>query len=311
MIGCGAWGSAYLRTLTSMPEANLLYVCDKNEEIQRNVVSRFPSLSITGDYQTILKDSKVRAVFIATPPQTHFQIAADCIAAGKSVMVEKPTTTTTESTMELVQLAEKSGQVLMSGHQMIHHPTVECIRDHIYQGHFGDIKFMNFERTNCNIYRKDVNVLWDLAVHDLTIMFSLLASKPRWICARAVKWKDSLPLGIMSIDCGYANGTLVHIHTNWHHPKKIRRFYIIGTEMMAEFDDTRNADEKLIQVRPGSKPAKVKTAWEEPLRRQCKYFLQCVEKGQKPDPKGVDAVVLMRVMEAVEESIKTGNSVYL
>ncbi|MBM7855537.1 putative dehydrogenase [Desulfohalotomaculum tongense] len=311
LIGCGVWGSAYLRTLNAMPEANLLYVCDQKRAVREMVAAKFPHIKVTGSYHPLLNDSDVQAVIIATPPHSHYEIAADCLTNGKAVLVEKPTTTNMKDTEKLVRLAQENKQILMTGHLMEYHPAVEILKNHISRGAFGDIKFLNFERTNCSVYRKDVSVLWDLTVHDLTIMFYLLESKPVWVSARGIKWNEDLPMGILLVSCGFSDHTLVHIHNNWHYSQKIRRLNIVGTEMMAEFDDTRKPGPKLTFLRPNAGVQNVAVPVEKPLQRQCAHFLNCVRRKKQPRSGGAGALRVIKMMEAIESSVLKKQIVYL
>ncbi|MBO8137434.1 MAG: Gfo/Idh/MocA family oxidoreductase [Desulfotomaculum sp.] len=310
LIGCGAWGSAYLRTLSAMPEADLLYVCDSNKEVQKKLALAYPQIKVISDYQNLLNDPEVQAVIIATPPGSHYQIAADCLTSGKSILVEKPITTNLDDAKKLVKLAWDTGRVLMPGHLMVYHPAIEIVKDYIERDVFGEIKFMHFQRTNINKYREDVNVLWDLTIHDLYIMFYLLQDVPVRVYARGMKWKEDLPMGVMLVDCEFSDNILVHIHSSWHSTGKKRRLCVVGTELMAEFNGTASVDKNLILVRPDGHTEEVYLPKEEPLYRQCKHFLQCIQQDKQPLSNGVDAVLITDLMEKIDYSLALRKAVY-
>lgn len=311
LIGCGKWGKNYLKTLDAMPEARLLYVCDLSQEAQQMVTINFPKIKVVGDYRIALKDSAVKAMIIATPPLFHYEIAANCMTNGKAVLIEKPVTTSVAETAQLVNIAKKTKQVMMTGHLMQYHPAVEVIKNYISQGVFGDIKFLAFERTNANIFRQDIDVLGDLSVHDLAVLLYLLEQQPKWVSAYGIKAAEDLPMGIVSIDIGFSDNTLAHIHGNWHYHKKTRNTSVIGTEGRANFDDTEEQNKKLIFIPNKKKVSHVKIEGKEPLYKQCDHFINCVSNGLSPRSGPDDALKVMKVMEAVVLSIMEKRTIYL
>ncbi|WP_031515095.1 Gfo/Idh/MocA family protein [Desulfofalx alkaliphila] len=312
LIGCGAWGSAYLRTLTKIKGANLLYVCDKNLATLEAVAQRHPRVITTDNYKLILRDPKVQAVIVATPAVTHYSIAADCLANDKAVLVEKPITDNVKDAKDLVRLSVAKDQILMIGHLMEYHPAVERLKEYVRAGAFGSLKYIHCERTNCNVSRQDINVISDLAVHDFTVLLYLLDSRPRWVSARGRKWLDGSPLATVLIDMGFPNDLLVHLHTNWHYPLKTRKISIIGDKMMALFDDTRRENEKLTILREGKKELEnIILPRETPLYRQCTHFVDCVIEHRQPRTCGSDAIRVMELIEAIEQAIETNSTVYL
>ncbi len=311
LIGCGAWGSSYLKTLSTMPDVKLAYVCDLNQDVIQKVNRINSQAKVITDYHRLLNDRDVRAVVIATPPPSHYQIAADCLSGGKSVLIEKPMTTDLKDAEKLVELAEQTGQVLMTGHLMEYHPAVELLKEFIRQGMFGEIKFLNFERTNFNVYRHDVNVLWDLAVHDLTVLSYLLDREPKGCWAKGINWQGKLPLGTALISLKYADGILAHIHANWHYCKKARQFTVVGTKMAAVFDDTRDFDKKLLLIEANGAQRYVQVPPVQPLYLQCAHFIDCIVNNKSPRTGGANALKIMKQIEQIQKSLDENQPVSL
>ncbi len=311
MIGCGAWGESYLRTLITIPDIKLTYVCDLNQHVLQKVNSLSSQIKVVEDYHALLDDKRLNAVIIATPPPSHYQIAADCLMCGKAVLIEKPMTTNLEDAEKLVRLGEKKGQVLMTGHLMKYHPAVKVLKEYIAQGRFGEIRFLNFERTNFNYYRQDVNVLWDLAVHDLTVLNYLIESDPNWLWAKGNSWRQDLPLGTALVSLGFENGLLAQIHADWHYYKKSRHFAVVGTKMTAVFDDTEDYEHKLLLIESNSKRCYLQVPCTEPLYLQCSHFIDCVRSNKLPLSAGRNALKIMNMIELTEKSLHNNQVIYL
>lgn len=306
LIGCGKWGSNYLDTLQTIIRGKLLYVCDLNEEIRNKIAVSYPETKVVDHYQTILNDPQVQGVIIATPPDTHYSLAVDCLNSDKSVLVEKPVTESYITAQKLVDLADQRGQVLMVGHLMQYHPAVQLIKKHFDQGNIGRLRFLDFTRTNCQIYRKDVNVLADLAVHDLSILLFILEEPPLWVQAVGVKWQEEIPLGSVVITAAFPGGALAHIHANWHYSVKQRRISVIGTKGLMEFDDCVKKDSPAVTIinAKGEKDY-IATDRTKPLYQQCMHFIDCINNGHRSLSNAKNALKVMKFLDAVERSLTT------
>ncbi|MEG6616327.1 Gfo/Idh/MocA family oxidoreductase [Peptococcaceae bacterium 1198_IL3148] len=310
LIGCGKWGKNYLKTLDALPDARLLYVCDLSEEARQRVTLNFPNVKVVEDYRIALSDSEVAAVIIATPPLSHFEIAANCMTNGKAVLIEKPIASDVAETVKLANIAKQTGQVMMTGHLMLYHPAVEAMKSFIDKGIFGDIKYVTFERTNFNIYRQDIDVLGDLSVHDLAVLLYLFEQQPQWVSAHGISMGTELPMGIVSIDIGFADNALAHIHANWHYHKKTRNISLIGTNGKAIFDDTAEQNRKLTLISDGKiRPQVIEE--KEPLSSQCAHFINCVRNNAPARSGPENALQVMRLMETIIFSIIKQRTIYL
>lgn len=309
LIGCGKWGINYLRTLQTVTEAELLYVCDLDQSKRSEITARYPEIRVVDNYQTILRDTSVQGVIIATPPDSHYQLAINCLNSGKAVLVEKPVTDSYQAAEKLVEVVGQSGQILMVGHLMQYHPGVELIKQYYDQGVLGELKFLDFTRTNCQIYRKDVNVLADLAIHDLAVLLYLLEEEPLWVRAMGIKWQPELPLGSVVITVGFASGVLAHIHANWHYPIKQRRISVIGVQGLVEFDDVTAVPYSLALINATGEKSYAVPDLAQPLYRQCIHFINCINNGSSPRSDAKSALKVMKLLEAVERSLATQSTV--
>ena len=285
-----------------------MYVCDLDQSKRSEIIAHYPQLKVVDNYQTILCDPQVRGVIIATPPESHYQLAVNCLKSGKAVLVEKPVTDSYQSAHKLMEVADQSGQVLMVGHLMQYHPGVELIKQYYDQGMLGELKFLDFNRTNCQIYRTDVNVLADLAIHDLAVLLYLLEEEPLWVRAVGIKWQPDLPLGSVVITVNFASGVLANVHANWHYPIKQRRISIIGDQGLVEFDDVAVPYSVALINATGEK-SYLTPDMAKPLHRQCIHFINCINSGAAPRSDSKSALKVMKLLEAVERSLATQSTV--
>jgi predicted dehydrogenase len=311
LIGCGKWGKNYLNTIDAIPNARLLYVCDLHQEAQQLVKLNFPDIKVVEDYQIVLQDSAVKAVIIATPPLSHYEIAANCMTNGKAVLIEKPITTNVAETIGLMKIANETNQILMTGHLMLYHPAVETIKNYISEGVLGDIKFLSFERANANIFRRDIDVIGDLSIHDLAVLLYLLEQQPQWVSACGIKVADDLPIGTVSIDIGFSDNTMAHIQGNWHYHKKTRSASVLGTRGMMNFDDTEEINKKLTFITSEGEIRRLIIDKQQPLNRQCEHFINCVCNKTSPRTGSDNALKVMKLIDAIMLSIMKKRTIYL
>src|SRR5713226_2287139 len=240
VIGWGYWGPKIARNLDSLPHAVITMVADSDAH-------RLTSLAVN-QYQswvrktTLAEDifrSDVDGVIIATPVRTHYRLAKEALLHGKHVLVEKPLTADVAEAEELVKLAEKQHRVLMVGHTFEYSPAVNELRKLVQSGDLGKIYCIEAERLNLGLFRSDINVIWDLAPHDISILLYLLGQSPEHIKVQAHAHLQSRIHDIAHLDFGYSDGMTAHIHVSWLHPCKVRRVTVIGDKSMAVYADTR------------------------------------------------------------------------
>lgn len=251
VIGAGYWGPNLVRTALATPALQLEWLCDLDEERARKVLGRYTTVKATTSYDTVLSDPAVAAVAIATPAATHFDLVRSALEAGKHVLVEKPLTSSAADGQKLARLAERSGLVLMCDHTYCYTPTVRRIRNLIRDGEIGDVQFVDSVRINLGLVQPDVDVLWDLAPHDLSILDFVL---PPDVVPVAVAAHAADPIGAGRACLAYlsiwlSTGALAHVHVNWLSPMKIRTTVIGGSRRTIVWDDMNPSARLMIHDR--------------------------------------------------------------
>jgi predicted dehydrogenase len=322
VIGYGYWGPNLVRNFSEIPGAQVTMVSDFKPELLAKVQARYPSIQVTTDCQDILADTKIDAVAIATPVSTHFDLALAALKAGKHVLVEKPMTVTSEQALRLIEEAERRNLVLMVDHTFVYTGAVRKMRDLVANDGLGDIYYYDSVRVNLGLFQHDVNVLWDLAVHDLSIMDYVLQSKPRAVSATGVSHIPGKPENIAYLTLFFDSNLIAHLHANWLAPVKVRRTLISGSQKMIVYDDlevsekvkiydkgiTVNGDtekvyEMLIGYRTGDMWAP-KLEMTEALRTEGLHFLRCIEQGERPITDGYAGLRVVKILEAATKSMK-------
>lgn len=331
VIGSGYWGSNYVRLLSQMPETALYAVCDTSADRLQTVKARFPEVSLYEDIEPILKRDDITAVVVCTNPASHFEVTKALLEAGKHVLVEKPMTLTGETSQSLVEIAERKGLTMMVGHIFLYHPAVERVKTAIQSGDTGEVHYLYAQRTNLGPIREDVNALWDLAPHDVSIFNYLLDSQPVWVSAVGTKFLRGNVEDAGFIVVGYQDGVIGNIHVSWADAHKVREVVVVGSKQRISFNDT-SPDEKVrifekgvaasatayadygeyqLLIRDGD-VISPKIPVVEPLKNEVMHFINCLQKGETPRSDGRNGLVVVKVMEAVNESVrKNGAPVHL
>src|SRR2546421_1252610 len=260
--------------------------------------------------------SEVDGVVIATPVRTHYRLAKEALLSGKHVLVEKPLTANIAEAEELVAIAQEQGRILMVGHTFEYNPAVNELRKIVQSGELGKIYCIEAERLNLGLFRSDINVIWDLAPHDVSILLYLLGEKPSQVAVQAHAHIQSHIHDIAHLDIGFANGITAHIHISWLHPCKIRRVTVIGDKRMAVYDDTNPAE----MLKVYSKGADVHADpvvsyrngeiiipyidWIEPLRLECEDFANAIRQGIQPRAHGGVGLSVVQVLSAAQSELE-------
>lgn len=323
VIGCGYWGPNLIRNFASASGARLMAVCDLQPERFAKLQQQYPAVEFVSDYEALLARPELDAVAIATPVSTHFKLAQMALAAGKHVMVEKPMTATVAEAQELVALAKVQNRVLMVDHTFAYTGAVRKIRDLVQTGQLGELLYYDSVRINLGLFQNDVNVLWDLAVHDLAIMDFALGQEPVAVSATGHAHLKGQHEDIAYMTCFFESNLIAHLHLNWLSPVKIRRTIIGGDKQMAVYDDLEPSEKLKIYDRGAS----LQNGGLEGLRKhkidyrmgdmhaphiapgealQCNtaHFIECIENGQTPLTDGQAGLRVVRILEAATESMK-------
>jgi predicted dehydrogenase len=327
VVGCGVWGMNYLRVFSELPDSVVVGACDQSDERLALVHKRFPSVRLFGVLQQVLYDPEIEAVVIATPATTHYEIARECLRHGKHVLVEKPITTRVEEGEELIELAEAGKLVLMVGHTFLYNSGIRKVKECMVQEEFGRVYYLHATRTNLGPIRQDVNAIWDLASHDVSIFNFLLDSQPLWVSATGARLLNNCREDVGFITLGYPDSILGNVHVSWADPNKVREVVVVGSNRRIVFDDMNNLERVKI-FEKGVTPSETevdsfgefkllvrdgdivspKVDASEPLTNQGTHFLECIERGKRPLTDGRNGVDVVRVMQAVEKSLAAGGS---
>jgi predicted dehydrogenase len=321
IIGLGYWGPNLVRNFSRIKEVNIKYLCDLNQNNLENVSGFAPAALKTQSVDDVLADNEVEAVVIASPAATHHELAMKALNAGKHVFVEKPLALTVEQGKEMVETAEKNGLVLMVGHLMLYHPAVNYLRELVTKGELGEILYLYSQRLNLGKLRKDENVVWSLAPHDISMIFYLKDSKPVEVsCIGGDYLRDGVE-DVAFINIKFEDGSLAHIHVSWLDPHKTRKLTIVGSKKMAVFDDMESS-EKIKIFDKGVSYASPTAQYgeeislrfgdivipflkmQEPLFLECSHFIECVRERKKPVSDGRNGLEVLKVLDACNRSLK-------
>jgi predicted dehydrogenase len=322
VVGCGYWGINYVRIISELPDARVVAVCDQRSERLREVGRNYPEIQLTRDLDQILEHEAVDAVIICTTAATHYRIASQCLAAGKHVLIEKPLTTVTNDAERLMRMAQSRELILMVGHTFIYNAAIQTVRRYLYQENIGRLYYLYARRTNLGPIRTDVNAIWDLAPHDISIFNYLLDDRPRWVSAVGARVLGSDQEDVGFITLGYPREVVGNIHVSWADPNKVRELVAVGSNKRIVFDDL-NTMERVKVYAKGVAPAQPANSTfgefqyqirngdiisphieaSEPLKNQCKHFLECVEHGTEPLTHGQAGLDVVQVLTAIDKSI--------
>lgn len=325
LIGTGYWGPNIANSFLATGKARIRWICDTNETRLRAFAQRYPDARTTTEADVALADPALTAAAIATPTATHFSIAKAAIEAGKHVLVEKPLTTNSLEALELIQLAQTHSRTLMVGHVFQYNSTILALHDLIRQGSLGTIHYMNFTRTNLGPVRTDVNALWDLATHDISIMIHLMDAPPIAVSATGSAYLNRDVEDVVFATFRFANGTLANVHASWLNPRKVRTITVVGDQKMAVWDDLELREpiriyDKRVEVPP---PQAMEGSFLEyktlvvdggsvvpqipinrPLQAECSHFLDCIVERRTPHSDGYNGLAVIKALEAATLSMR-------
>lgn len=307
VIGWGYWGPKIARNLDTLSHGNVAMVADMDEFRLTSLRASQPWVQTTTQADNVFQ-SDVDGVILATPVRTHYQLARKALLAGKHVLVEKPLTADVSEAEELVALAQELGRVLMVGHTFEYNPAVNELRKLVRSGALGKIYCIEAERVNLGLFRSDINVIWDLAPHDISILLYVLGKKPAHIKVQAHSHLQSRIHDIAHLDLGFDDGMTAHIHVSWLHPNKIRRVTVIGDARMAVYDDTNQAEmlkiynkgadihaDPVVSYRFGEVTIPY-IDWAEPLHLECEDFARAIRTGEQPRAHGGVGLEVVRIL---------------
>ena len=323
MIGCGSWGSNWIRTLAALPDVELRWCCDLNEGLLARVKQQFPQVQTTANVRDVIGDSTLDGIVLATIAPTHYDLARQALEAGRHVMIEKPMTLSTTDAVDLTRLARERRRVLMVGHLLEYHPALLYIKQMIDSGELGEVYYVYSQRLNLGKVRTDENAWWSLAPHDVSVALRLLGSNPVSVQCRGQNVVQKNVADVVFGTIEFPGGKLAHIHVSWLDPHKTRKLTVVGAKRMIVFDDTLPAYKVTVHDKGFRLNQKMdsyadwitltqgdmvtpKIDATEPLLREAKHFVECIRKQQKPLSDGESGTMVVAVLEHGQRSLETG-----
>jgi len=322
VIGYGYWGPNLVRNFSEISGSSVVSVSDLRSERLALAKNRYPTIRTITDHQELIADPAIDAVVIATPVSTHFNLAMQALEDGKHILVEKPMTATADEGVRLIKKARKLKRVLLVDHTFVYMGAVRKIRELIQKGELGEIYYYDSTRVNLGLFQHDVNVTWDLAVHDLAILDYVLGAKAIAVSATGISHVSNAPENVAYMTLFFDSSLIAHINVNWLSPVKVRLTLIGGSKKMIVFDDLQPSEkikiydtgitvnnnpdslyDVLIGYRTGDMWAP-KFDTTEALRAEALHFVDCVENGRTPDTNGEMGLRVVQILEAATKSIR-------
>lgn len=322
VVGCGYWGPNLIRNFRAIPQARLKMMCDISDQRLQHLRSLYPEVECEKDYRRMIEQGNVDAVCVATSVKHHYPMAKAALQAGKHVLIEKPMADSAEHCEELLAIAQKNGLTLMVGHTFLYSAAVNKIKEIVDHRDIGDLRYISARRLNLGLFQKDINVAWDLAPHDISIVLHIMGEMPHSINCRGAAHTTPGVEDVTSMNLRFSNERSAIIQSSWIDPRKIREMTIVGSQRMIVYDDV-SAQEKIriFDVRVERPPhydtfAEFHYAYhygdmyvphlkqDEPLRTECQHFIDCIRNGTVPLTSGEKGLEVVRILEASNESLQ-------
>ncbi len=326
VVGCGYWGPNLIRNFRSLTDCQMKTMCDISVDRLDHLGSLYPEIEKETDFDRMLKEGGLDAVAVATAVKYHYPLAKAALEAGKHTFIEKPMASSTEECEELIEIAKNKGVILMVGHTFLYSPAIRKIKEIVDSGDIGDIQYICARRLNLGLYQKDINVTWDLAPHDLSIILHIMNEVPQSINCRGTSHVTPGIEDVTAMSLQFKNERSAIIHSSWLDPRKIREMTIVGSKRMIVYDDVAQQDKiKIFDARVERPPhydtfAEFHYAYhygdvyipyvrqDEPLKTETQHFLDCINSGDTPLTSGAKGAEVVRILEASSESIKNSGS---
>lgn len=322
VIGYGYWGPNLVRNMFEVSDTSVVAVSDMRWDRLRHVSSRYPSLFVSTDYRNLIDDPDIDAIAIATPVHAHYELALEALQAGKHVFIEKPMTSTSEQALRLIDEADRRNLVVMVDHTFVYTGAVRKIKQVVASGMLGDVYYYDSTRINLGLFQRDVDVIWDLAVHDLAIMNYILPSVPCAVAATGINHVMGGTENLAYLTVFFELNLIAHVNVNWLSPVKIRRTLIGGSKQMIVYDDmepsekvkiydkgitvTNGSDslyQAMVNYRSGDMFAPQLDV-SEALKVELQHFVDCIENGAAPITGGLAGLQVVRILESASQSMR-------
>ena len=324
VVGLGYWGPNWIRNFYSLQCAERLMACDLDGERLRRIKGLYPAIEVSEKFDEVLRDPDIEGVVIATPVSTHYPLAKQCLEADKAVVVEKPLATSRTAAADLVRVARLRDRVLMVGHTFEYSAPVLKMHELISQGEIGEVLYISSVRANLGLFQHDVNVAWDLATHDISIILMLLGQMPEAVsCQGQSHFRRDIE-DVALITLHLPHNVIAFVHVSWLDPNKIRRTTIVGSRRMLVYDDTALQEkvriyDRGVTVNPYyDNYGEFQYAYRygdihiprieeiEPLKQECQHFADCIRNNSTPATDGLNGLRVVSVLEAAQKSLRNG-----
>lgn len=330
IAGYGYWGPNLARNFQSLPGAELVAVCDPRPERLERLRKNSPQVEACSAFHELLANPRIEAVAVATPVATHHLLAKAALLAGKHVLVEKPMATSADDCRDLIDTAASRGLTLMVGHTYLYSNAVRRILEIIESGDIGEVRYINCQRLNLGLFQQDINVAWDLAPHDLSIILRVMGAMPTTVNCQGNAHVNPDVEDVTNISLGFPGRRFATIQSSWLEPRKVRQMTFVGTRKMIVYDDLEPLGKlRVYDARVDCPPhydnfAEFQYSYHygecriphleqtEPLQGMCGHFIDCIRSGARPDTCGESGGEVVRVLEACSESLRTrGGPIHL
>ncbi len=328
-VGVGYWGRNLLRNFAALDGVKVVAVCDRRSQVLDSVAASHSGITTTTKFDDLLVDESIDAIVVSTETPLHAAMSERAVVAGKHVFVEKPMAQTLDEAERLVAAAESQDRLLMVGHLLIYHPAFRYVDSLIASGELGDIYYLYSTRVNLGIIRQRENALESLAPHDLAVALKMLRKKPVAVSAQGQAYLQPGVEDVAFATVFFEDNRLAHLHTSWLDPHKARKVTVVGSRRMAVIDDMETVEkvrlyDKGVDVRVGqasyanyaeSMSIRVgdiripKVAMEEPLRVECRHFIECVRDGKTPETDGRNGLAVVRLLTALQQSLQSNGAI--
>lgn len=324
VVGVGYWGPNLVRNLSGLADCTVAEICDLSAERLAHMKKLYPDVRTSQDPEGLFADETIDAVVIATPVRHHFDLARRSLSAGKHTLVEKPIASSSEECRALMELAEERGLTLMVGHTFIYSQVVRKIKEIVDSGEIGEILHVSARRLNLGLLQTDINVTWDLAPHDLSIILYLLGEAPRQVNCQGRSLPGHGVEVLTNMSLRFPSGSFATIQSSWIDPAKVREITIVGDKKMIVYDDTAPLEkiriyDKRVDVPPHYDSfAEFQCSYHygdmrapyvkqiEPLHTECQHFVDCIRSGEPPLTGGPEGLEVVQILEAASRSLKSG-----
>lgn len=324
VVGCGYWGPNLIRNFNSLGDCEVKIACDLDEKRLGRIKTLYPQIETSSDYDAVVANPEIDAVVIATPVRFHFEMAKKALEAGKHTMIEKPMTASYAEAQTLQKMAEERKLTLMVGHTFIYSSPVRKIKEIVESGELGDILCINSRRLNLGLFQQDINVVWDLAPHDISIVLYVMGDKLKAVNCQGKAHVNPNIEDVATLTLDFEGSGFATIQTSWLDPNKIRELTFVGSKKMLVYNDLEPIEKIKIYDKRVEAPPHYETFAEfqyayhygdmyspylqmvEPLKVECQHFLDCIKTGEKSLSSGIEGMQVVQILEAANHSLQQG-----